>query len=182
MDDFNDLDQNAGIAPFPVNIDGTTRVNTAFGYVDPVRDRLLVSGDAPVERVLIRAGRVVGVAVREGQRLAEIGASRVVLCAGAYGSPAILLRSGIGPAGELIAVGVQPALDLPGVGRNLHDQPCVDVGYEGTGDLIQQMERQQAAIGRRPRQGHLAVVLDPGRRVPDAAVARERAPDRSRSR
>ena len=77
------------------------------------------------------AAALAGVAVREGQRLAEIGASRVVLSAGAYGSPAILLRSGIGPAGELIAIGVRPALDLPGAGRNLHDQPCVDVGYEG---------------------------------------------------
>jgi choline dehydrogenase len=68
VEDFNDLDQNAGIAPFPVNIDGATRVNSAFGYVDPVRDRLMVAGDAPVERVLIRGGRVVGVAVRNGQR------------------------------------------------------------------------------------------------------------------
>ncbi len=38
--DINNLDENAGVAPFPVNIDGTTRVNSAFGYVDPVRDRL----------------------------------------------------------------------------------------------------------------------------------------------
>ena len=124
VEDFNDLDENAGVAPFPVNIDGTTRVNSAFAYVDPVRDRLIVAGDAPVERVLVRGGRAVGVAVRDGRRLVEIGASRVVLSAGAYGSPAILLRSGIGPAGELAAVGVTPVLDLPGVGRNLHDQPC----------------------------------------------------------
>jgi choline dehydrogenase len=88
VQDFNDLDQNAGVAPFPVNLDGATRVNSAFGYVDPVRDRFLVAGDALVERVLIRGGRVAGVAVREGRRLAEIRASRVVLCAGAYGSPA----------------------------------------------------------------------------------------------
>ncbi len=84
------------------------------------------------------------------RRLAEIGASRVVLSAGAYRSPAILLRSGIGPAGELIAIGVKPALDLPGVGRNLHDQPCVEVGYEGSGDLIGRMERHQAETGWRP--------------------------------
>ena len=168
-----------------------------------------MAGDAPVERVLIRGGRAAGVTVRDGQRLAEIGASRVVLSAGAYGSPAILLRSGIGPAGELIAIGVTPALDLPGVGRNLHDQPCVEVGYEGSDDLIQQMERHQAETGWQPdeqviakfpsagcrqgfdlhiypvggrSQGHLTVVLDPGSRVPDAAVARERALDRSRSR
>ena len=141
VEDFNDLDQNAGIAPFPVNIDGRTRVNSAFGYVDPVRDRLMVAGDACVERVLVRGGRAVGVAVRDGRRPVEIGASRVVLSAGTYGSPAILLRSGIGPAGELIAIGVKPTLDLPGVGRNLHDQPCMEVGCEGSDDLIEQMER-----------------------------------------
>jgi choline dehydrogenase len=111
VEDFNDLGQDAGVAPFPVNIDGVTRVNSAFGYVDPVRDRLMVAGDTLVERVLVRHGRAAGVAVRDGGRLAEIGASRVVLSAGAYGSPAILLRSGIGPAGELAAVEVEPALD-----------------------------------------------------------------------
>jgi choline dehydrogenase len=150
VEDFNNLDQNAGVAPFPVNIDGVTRVNSAFGYVDPVRDRLLVIGDAPVERVLVRGGRAVGVAVRDGRRLVEIGASRIVLSAGAYGSPAILLRSGIGPAGELTAIGVKPALDLPGVGRNLHDQPCVEVCYEGTGELAARMESHQAKTGWRP--------------------------------
>ena len=159
--------------------------------------------------MLIRGGRAVGVAVRDGQRLTEIGAARVVLSAGAYGSPAILLRSGIGPAGELAALGVKPVLDLPGVGRNLHDQPCVELGYEGSGELIEQMERHRAETGWLPheqviakfpsagcRQGfdlHIypvggcsknlsAVVLDPGRRVPDAALARQRAADRPRSR
>jgi choline dehydrogenase len=144
--DFNNLDQNAGVAPFPVNIDGTSRVNSAFGYVDPVRDRLTVAGDAPVERVLIRGGRAVGVVVRDAQRLVEIGASRVVLAGGAYGSPAILLRSGIGPASELAAIGVTPALDLPGVGRNLHDQPCLEFHYEGSSDLTGGMERHQGFL------------------------------------
>jgi choline dehydrogenase len=102
------------------------------------------------ERVLVRGGRAVGVAVRDGQHLAEIGASRVVLSAGAYGSPAILLRSGIGPVGELAAVGVKPVLDLPGVGRNLHDQPCVEVCCEGSAGLIERMERHQAETGWRP--------------------------------
>jgi choline dehydrogenase len=156
VEDFNNLDENAGVAPFPVNIDGTTRVNSAFGYVDPVRDRLIVVGDAPVERLLIRDSRAVGVAVRDDQRLMEIGASRVVLSAGAYGSPAILLRSGIGPAGELTAIGVKPALDLPGVGRNLHDQPCAEVHYEGSGELIERMERHQAETGWRPAEQVIA--------------------------
>jgi choline dehydrogenase len=150
VEDLNNLDEDAGVAPFPVNIDGTTRVNSAFGYVDPVRDRLIVAGDALVERVLVRDGHAAGVAVRDGQRRAEIGASRVVLSAGVYGSPAILLRSGIGPACEVAAVGVKPVLDLPGVGRNLHDQPCVEVHYEGSGELTGLMERHLARTGWRP--------------------------------
>ena len=154
--DFNDLDQNAGVAPFPVNIDGRSRINSAFGYVDPVRDRLMVVGDAPVERVLVRDARAVGVVVRDAQQRAEIGASRVVLSAGAYGSPAILLRSGIGPASELTAIGVMPTLDLPGVGRNLHDQPCVEVSYEGSDELICRMERHQAETGWQPHEQVIA--------------------------
>ena len=156
VEDFNNLDENAGVAPFPVNIDGTTRVNSAFAYIDPVRDRLIVAGDAPVERVLVRGGRAVGVtvrdgdAVRDGRRPVEIGAARVVLCAGAYGSPAILLRSGIGPADELASVGVKPTLDLPGVGRNLHDQPCVEIRYEGSDELVAAMQRHRADTGWLP--------------------------------
>jgi choline dehydrogenase len=161
-DDLNDLDAATGVAPFPVNIDGVTRVNSAFGYVDPVRDRLIVAGDAPVERVLIRGGRAVGVAVRDGDRRAEVGASRVVLSAGAYGSPAILLRSGIGPASELTAVGVRPELDLPGVGRNLHDQPCVEVHYEGSGELIEAMELHKARTGWRPAEQVIAKLPSAG--------------------
>jgi choline dehydrogenase len=132
------------------------RVNSAFAYVDRVRDRLIVAGDAPVERILVRGGRAVGVAVRDGERLVEIGASRVVVCAGAYGSPALLLRSGIGPAGELAAVGVKPVRDLPGVGRNLHDQPCVEVRYEGSAELIEEMERHKAETGWRPAEQVIA--------------------------
>ena len=156
VEDLNDLEENAGVAPFPVNIEGTTRVNSAFAYIDPVRDRLLVVGDAPVERMLIRSGRAVGVAVRERQGLVEVGASRVVVCAGAYGSPAILLRSGIGPADELTAVEVKPVLNLPGVGRNLHDQPCVELHYEGSGELAGMMGRHQAETGWLPHEQVIA--------------------------
>jgi choline dehydrogenase len=96
------------------------------------------------------------VVVRDGRGLAEIRASRVVVCGGAYGSPALLLRSGVGPAGELAAIGVEPALDLPGVGRNLHDQPCAEVWYEGSGELAEMMERHQAETGWRPAEQVIA--------------------------
>ena len=72
VSDLNDLDENAGVAPFPVNIDGTTRVNSTFAYVDPVRDRLIVAGDTLVERVLVRNGSAVGVPVTViGERIAR---------------------------------------------------------------------------------------------------------------
>lgn len=156
VEDFNNLDEIVGVAPFPVNIDGATRVNCAFAYVDPVRDRLAVVGGALVERVLVRGGRAVGVVVRDGRQRVEISASRVVLSAGAFGSPAILLRSGVGPADELAAVGVNPVLDLRGVGRNLHDQPCLELWYEGSGELVEMMERHQAETGWRPNEQVLA--------------------------
>jgi choline dehydrogenase len=136
--DFNNLDEYAGVAPFPISIatDGT-RISSPFAYVDPVRGRpnFTVAGDAPIERVLLDGGRVVGVAVRQGDREVEVRARRVVLSAGAYGTPAILLRSGIGPADHLREVGVELRHDLPGVGENLHDQPSVEVDYAGTDEL-----------------------------------------------
>ena len=54
-------------------------------------------------------------------------AAVVVLCAGAYASPAVLLRSGLGPADELARLGIPVAVDLPGVGRNLADHPSVSL-------------------------------------------------------
>ena len=74
--------------------------------------------------------RATGVRLVDG---AVIDAGCVVLCAGTYGSPAILLRSGIGPARHLRSVGIPVRLELPGVGANLADHAGVDIdcGYHG---------------------------------------------------
>jgi len=72
-----------------------------------------------VDRVLFDQGRAVGVVTGEG---AEIAAGEVILSWGSYGSPAILLRSGVGPADDLTELGIDVVADLP-VGRHLHDQP-----------------------------------------------------------
>ena len=60
----------------------------------------------------------------------EVGT--IYLCAGTYGSPAILLRSGIGPAEDSYKAGIPTKIDLPGVGRNLHDHPGVSMTHYGT--------------------------------------------------
>jgi choline dehydrogenase len=135
--DLSDLDADTGVAPSPGNIVDGVRWNAALAYLDPVRGRagLRICGDAPVERLLIEGGRARGVVVRRGRERPEIAAGRVIVCAGAYDSPALLLRSGIGPAGDLRALGIPVVADLPGVGANLHDHPATELPYGGTPEL-----------------------------------------------
>jgi choline dehydrogenase len=102
----------------PVNAVGSVRWNSAFAYLDPARgrDNLTIVADTLVDRVLLAGNRAVGVATSAGEVLAR----NVVLAAGAYGSPAILLRSGVGPERE-----------LP-VGEGLRDHVGVGLGFAGT--------------------------------------------------
>jgi choline dehydrogenase-like flavoprotein len=74
-----------------------------------------------VHRLVFSGSRVTGVVASLGGAVRELTADLVVLAAGALASPAILLRSGVGPADELRALGIDVVADLPGVGRNLHD-------------------------------------------------------------
>ena len=132
--DLNDVDADIGAAPFAANIRDGIRWNAAFAYLDPVRDQanLAIVGDAIVDRVELRPGASARVhAIRDGRALV-IEAGRVVLTAGAYGTPAILLRSGIGPARDLEQLGIDVVLDLPGVGGNLHDHPMAELDFSGT--------------------------------------------------
>jgi choline dehydrogenase len=102
----------------PVNAVGTARWNAAFGYLDPVRglDRLTILADTLVDRVVLEGDRAAGVVTTAG----ELRAEAVVVAAGAYGSPGILLRSGIGPE-----------RGLP-VGDGLCDHVGVGFGFAGT--------------------------------------------------
>ncbi|PDT86862.1 GMC family oxidoreductase [Bradyrhizobium sp. Y36] len=114
-----------GVACYPINSRDLRRISTNEGYLEPARGRanLEIRGHALVDRVLISDGRATGVRVHiEGQGTHEIGARQIVLCAGAIHSPAILLRSGVGPAQELKAMGIGVARDLP-VGRHYFDHP-----------------------------------------------------------
>lgn len=83
-----------------------------------------------MDRVVFDGARASGVLLVDGT---AIEAGQVVLCAGTYGSPAILMRSGIGPAEHLRSVGVPARVDLSGVGANLADHPAtyVDFRYSG---------------------------------------------------
>ncbi|GEL16521.1 mycofactocin dehydrogenase MftG [Pseudonocardia asaccharolytica] len=124
-------DKNAGgspgAGPVPSNAVDGLRVSAAIGYLLPVLDRpnLCVRGDTPVVRVLLDDDRAVGVETQ--RRVVEAG--EVVLAAGAVNTPHLLLLSGIGPADDLRAAGIEVRHDRPGVGRNWSDHPAVFVGF-----------------------------------------------------
>jgi choline dehydrogenase len=130
LDDFDDPEQPVGVGPYPANVVDGTRWNAALAYLDPARERanLTVEGGVHVDRVLFEGTRATGVATSDGRRLdAEI----VILAAGAYFSPAILLRSGIGPERELRRLGITAHAHLP-VGTRLLDHCGTGVSWRTT--------------------------------------------------
>jgi choline dehydrogenase-like flavoprotein len=124
-DDFNGLEQ-AGAGLYQVTQFGDKpkkgeRCSAAAAYLHPVMGRanLTVITGAQVDRVTLDGGRATGILLASGR---HIRARReVVLAAGAFGSPVILLRSGIGPEDELRTHGIPVVHALPGVGMNLQD-------------------------------------------------------------
>ena len=114
-----------GVGPVPVNAVGGVRISTALAHLAPQRalPNLTIRSDTLVDRVVIASGRATGVRLAAPEE--AIGADLVVLAAGTYASPAMLMRSGIGPAADLAALGVRCEVDLPNVGANLTDHPWV---------------------------------------------------------
>jgi choline dehydrogenase len=127
-EDFNGAGQD-GVGRYQVTQRDGLRCSTAVAFLHPAADRpnLTVETRMHVHRVLFDGTRAVGVVGERGGELVELRAEReVLLCAGAYNSPQLLLLSGIGPADELAQREVESVVDLPAVGRNLQDH--VQVG------------------------------------------------------
>ena len=110
-----------GVSQQQVTIRDGRRVNTWMTYAQPIADRLTIVTGREVHSVIVEGGRAVGVRLGSGIDSEELFADEIVLSAGAIGSPVILLRSGIGPAEELAALGIPVVVDSPSVGKNLHD-------------------------------------------------------------
>jgi pyridoxine 4-oxidase len=99
------------------------RQTIADAYLTPALERpnLRVLQNLEILSLMLVGGRCIGARAMSASGPIELRADRVVLAAGAIGSPLLLLRSGVGPADELRALGIAVASDLPAVGRNLHD-------------------------------------------------------------
>ena len=130
--DFNTGD-NQGVGPIHVNQKGGQRWSAADGFFSPVRHRphlQLITG-ALAERITLDGQRARGLVWlgADGQRRQATARRALLLAAGAIGSPALLLRSGIGPAAHLAELGVAQQHALPGVGENLHDHLQIALRY-----------------------------------------------------
>ena len=134
LQDGNDPEGGIGFLRKALNTRDGKRWNAAFAYLDPARGRpnLRILGDSLATRILLdgRVARGVEIINRDGP--ARIFAERVVLSAGAYNSPAVLMRSGIGPADELRRHGIEVIAELPGVGRNLTDHAVIPMSLVAT--------------------------------------------------
>ncbi len=114
-----------GVGPHAMNKVGGERMSAAR-YLDAkvrARDNLRIVTKTLVRRVLVKNRRVVGLEVETDGRVHEMKCARVVLCGGAIATPAILLRSGIGPRDVVARLGVDVVADLPAVGARLLDHP-----------------------------------------------------------
>ena len=170
VEDLNAPDA-VGVGRYPQNRWGRVRASTTLTHLKPARSRpnFTVHADTLVERVVVRGGRAIGIEI-SGE---HIEGREVILAAGAPFSPALLLRSGIGPAGELTRFGIQIVADLPGVGQRLIDQPGAVIPIvptEAAGSpswpRVQVAARLDALPGHEPDQS-LYLCLFSGMAIPE---------------
>jgi choline dehydrogenase len=143
LENFNDPAALEGIGLGPFNIRDGVRWNASFAYVDPARERpnFTVLSGTLIGRVVVAGGRARAVATDHG----ELTADTIVVAAGAYGSPAILLRSGIGPEDDLRRLGIDVVEANGAVGAHLLDHPSAKLSFEGT-EALQAETAQAGAV------------------------------------
>jgi choline dehydrogenase len=151
VSDHNDP-ARTGVGPVSHNVRDGVRISSSIGYLHPARSRpnLTIRSGALVNRVLIEHGRAGGVELLTPGGVEEIRGDRVTVAAGSIGTPALLMRSGVGPAAPLDALGIPVAVDAPGVGQNLIDHCAVFVpalaapGIEQDPDLYFELYLREA--------------------------------------
>lgn len=137
--DYN-CGENEGVAYFRATIHHGRRQTTAKAFLTPAKGRanLTVVTGAMVQRLVVEGSRVAGVQlIHRGEPHIVRAGREIILSAGAYASPGVLERSGIGQVSRLSALGIAPVLNLPGVGENLQDHWQIRVQHrlDGTPSL-----------------------------------------------
>ena len=161
-----------GICSSPYNQRNGKRLSTAVAYLDPARGRhnLTIRPETQVTRLLLDGSRVRGVEIASSEGLEVVEADEVVLAAGVYHSPQLLLLSGIGPVADVERVGLTVRHPLDGVGRNYQDHAVVYVTFQGTTDLREDYVipkvRLIASSDGRPDHPDLHIFMRPSIRMP----------------
>jgi choline dehydrogenase-like flavoprotein len=136
IDDYNGPEQD-GVSMFQVFQKNGSRWSAADAFLRPVLDRpnLEVMAGATVLGLELDGARATGVRYRRGRGAPKTARAEgeVILCAGAIGSPQVLMLSGVGHPDELRAAEIEPRHELPGVGRNLQDHPYLTMLWEVSG-------------------------------------------------
>ena len=160
--DYNGASQD-GVSFMQFSIEGGIRHSTAAAYLREVeRDkRLEIVTGATARRLLFDGTRCIGVEWSQGATIERAHAAEVVVCAGTIGSAQLLLLSGVGPASDLRAHGIDVVVDLPGVGENLHDHLLSPVIFSA------EREIGPPSPGLPACQSHLFWRSRPGLPVPD---------------
>lgn len=157
--DFNDWnDAQTGVGPFQVTQRDGMRESPATSYLQPVRGRrnLTIESHTVVEQVHFDHGEGLPVATAvsfvdsKGRRYRVAARREIVLSAGVYASPQLLMLSGVGPAERLRQLGIPVVNDLPAVGQNLQDHPAAMVSFESKFPLA---DKKQSSVYYTERTG-----------------------------
>lgn len=143
VEDINEA-PGEGIFPMPVSQSTAARSSSASAYLTAEvrrRPNLHVMTDSVVTRIRFEGQRAVGATVRRGNEHVEVLAREIVLSAGAIHSPALLIRSGVGPADQLSRIGVTPVAVRPGVGQNLQNHVYLNIAL-----TLPKASRQDTAL------------------------------------
>lgn len=187
--DFNGEDQE-GVGIYQVTHKNGERWSAARGYIHPHMDKrsnLKVQTGVQVERILFEGKRAVGVSYTQGGQQHIIRANKeVILSAGAFNSPQLLMVSGVGPAVELQKFGIPVIHDLPGVGQNLQDHPDFIFGYSAksldligislggtvklTGEIIKYIKSREGLLATNFAEGGGFLKTDPSLDAPDVQL------------
>lgn len=135
LDDFHGAEQDGWSAP-DFTVHKGRRGSSAARFLRPAMNRpnLTLIDHALTTRIVVDRGRAIGLEYERNGQLYRIHAEReLILAAGTFNSPQLLLLSGIGPADEIRAHGIDPIHDLPGVGRNLQEHASIGMIYEAAG-------------------------------------------------
>lgn len=187
--DFNGEEQE-GVGIYQVTHKKGERWSAARGYIHPYMERrsnLNVQTGVQVERILFEGKRAVGVSYTQGGQQHIIRAKKeVILCAGAFNSPQLLMVSGVGPAKDLKKFGIPLIHELPGVGQNLQDHPDFIFGYSAksldligislggtmrlTGETVKYIRSREGLLATNFAEGGGFLKTDPSLEAPDVQL------------